>query len=314
MRVCSISVDLDEVHHYLAIHGLTDAQVPAHLVYDVAVPRLLAWAQQLNVPLTLFAVGSDLARSQSRNVLARAVDAGHEIGNHSFEHRYDLTRRTEGEITRDVERANQVIEEATGYTPRGFRAPGYTTTETLYEVLGRAGFLYSSSVFPCFPYYAAKVAAVGLKRALGRKSKSIIDDPRVLSAPTAPYRVGRPYWRRGVGMLELPIQTTPGLRLPFIGTTLTLLGPRGSAWLSRSVVGVEFVNLELHGIDVLGVEDGLHALAAHQYDVRIAAERKLRSLEAAISCFRRAGYHFKTLADFAFQFDLGRHQGQKAAS
>ena len=92
MRVCSVSVDLDEIHHYLAIHGVPDLDVHQHAVYDVAVPRLLDWARARQLPLTLFAVGADLSREENRSVLTRAVAAGHEIGNHSFSHAYDLTR------------------------------------------------------------------------------------------------------------------------------------------------------------------------------------------------------------------------------
>ena len=53
----------------------------------------------------------------------------------------------------------------------------------------------------------------------------MLDTPGVLLSPREPYRVGRPYWRRGQGLLELPIQVTRGPRIHYIGTTLTLAGP-----------------------------------------------------------------------------------------
>ena len=41
MRLCSVSVDLDEIHNYFAIHGLpTTARPEAHAVYDLALWRL----------------------------------------------------------------------------------------------------------------------------------------------------------------------------------------------------------------------------------------------------------------------------------
>lgn len=314
MRLCAVSVDLDEVHHYLAIHGLTEVEANRHAIYDVAVPRLLAWARRNALPLTLFAVGSDLHRGENRRVLREAVDGGHEIGNHSHEHAYAMTRRSKQAVLDDVARASKLIEEATGYSPRGFRAPGYTITQAVYEVLDELGFLYSSSVFPCPPYYAAKLSAIALKRVLGRRSSSILDDPRVLAAPTEPYRVGRPYWKRGVGLLELPIQTTPWLRLPYIGTTLTLAGARGSAWLTRQVLGRPLVNLELHGIDVLGRDDGLAALAPHQYDVRVPVGAKVEALDAAVSTLKGARYRFTTLNEVALGFDSSVQGGQNGAS
>lgn len=314
MPVCAISVDLDEIHNYLAIHGLKDASVNPHAVYDIAMPRLLRWGEQQGLPLTLFAVGSDLQRANNRQMLATAVQEGHEIGNHSFSHAYDLTRKSRSNIAEDIASATRAIEAATGFTPRGFRAPGYTITEEVYRTLDEQRFLYSSSVFPCFPYYGAKIAAIAAKRLFGKRSSSIVDDPRVLLAPTAPYRVGHPYWTRGVGMLEIPIQTTPWLRLPYFGTALTLLGPKGSAWLSRQVAADGLVNLELHGIDVLGSDDGLAALAPHQYDVRVPWQKKFAALDAAVEALRARGYSFATLAEVAMEFDLTALRGQNPAS
>lgn len=311
---CSISVDLDEIHHYLAIHGVPELSVDVHAVYDVAVPRLLDWADHRGIALTLFAVGADLGRERNQRALERAVSRGHEIGNHSYSHAYDLTRQSAQVLEADIQRANRVIEEATGFTPRGFRAPGYTITDTVYRVLDAHGFVYSSSVFPCPSYYAAKACAIGLKRLLGRRSSSVLDDPRVLGAPTAPYRVGRPYWTRGVGVLELPIQTTPGLRLPYIGTSVMGFGPSFARLLTAQLLGLPFVNLELHGVDFLGADDGVQALAAHQYDLRVPVSRKLEALDGALDRLVSEGYRVRTLSEVALAFDLSRHRGQNAGS
>src|SRR5437868_4751404 len=80
----------------------------------------------------------------------------------------------------------------------------------------------------------------------GRPSSAIVDVPEVLRAPTVPYRVGRPYWFRGTGIWEIPVQVTRGAQLPFIGTALAMAGTTGARLLARSVVGLPFVNLELH--------------------------------------------------------------------
>ena len=69
---------------------------------------------------------------------------------------------------------------------------------------------------------AAKDAAISLYSVLGRPSRSVVDTPWVLTAPTEPYRIGTPYYRRGNGLLELPIQVTRGLRLPYFGTPLMM--------------------------------------------------------------------------------------------
>jgi hypothetical protein len=87
--------------------------------------------------------------------------------------------------------------------------------------------------------------------------------------------------------------------LPFIGTTLTLLGPRKARWLTQGVIQSPFVNLELHGIDVLAAQDGLEALVPHQPDVRVILQSKLDSLSEAIGTLKKAGYGFVRLDEAA---------------
>jgi peptidoglycan/xylan/chitin deacetylase (PgdA/CDA1 family) len=302
MRLCAVSVDLDEIPNYFAIHGLDASETGANAVYDVAIARLLELADEERIPLTLFAIGSDLQREKNRDTLRGAHERGHEIANHTLDHRYDLVKLGRDLIARQIEGGIAAIKRATGEAPVGFRAPGYTITDEVFDVLQEIGVRYDSSVFPCPAYWALKATAISVYKARGRPSRSIIDTPNVLRAPTRPYLIGRPYYKRGTGLLELPIQVTPKLRLQFIGTTITMAGPTGARKLAEMCVGEPLVNLELHGIDVLDERDGLEELAPHQIDVRIARERKLAALRAVISVLRDSGYAFTTLRDAADKF------------
>jgi len=303
MRLAAISVDLDEIQNYFQIHGLAAPEGPAaRLVYDVAIGRLRTMAKDAGLPLTLFAIGSDLVRPEAAASLRAAHDAGHEIANHSLDHRYDLVRLDPGKVRDQIRLGADAIARATGARPVGFRAPGYTISDEVFRALAELDVAYDSSVFPCPPYYAAKAAALGAIALRGRASRSILDTPRVLTAPTRPYRVGTPYFRRGHGVLELPIQVTRWVRLPFIGTTLTLAGPDRARALARMCVGEPLVNLELHGIDVLDAADGLEALRPFQPDVRVPLARKLAALHAAYDVLRSAGYAFVTLREAAAAF------------
>ena len=163
--------------------------------------------------------------------------------------------------------------------------------------------MYDSSVFPCVSYYVAKAAALGVIRLRGKRSASILGPPSVLRAPRRPYRVGRPYWRPGKGMLELPIGVTP-LQLPYIGTTLALCGAGGARRLTRQMLGKPLINLELHGFDVADLdEDGLDALAPHRPDLRVRSETKLDALHAAVKIIREAGYTLVSLAEVAHHWN-----------
>lgn len=306
MKLCAVSVDLDEVPCYHAIHGLprpTDDSAQA--VYTRAVPRLGELFTSLGIPATFFVIGRDLEASGVRSAVLDLSRAGHELGNHSHGHRYDLVRLSADVMREEVRAASDALSGVLGQRPVGFRAPGYTITDALFDVLVEEGFAYDSSVFPCPAYYGAKTGAIGLIAARGRSSRSIVDLPTVLLSPADPYFPARPYWRRaalGTSIVELPIGVTRGARLPFIGTTLSLLGPALSRLLARQMVGRPLVNLELHGLDLLDVADGLSALAPHQHDLRVPVPRKAAALRAVVETLRDAGYQFVTLRDAAAAF------------
>lgn len=303
MRLCAVSVDLDEIPNYFAIHGLGAPSGPgATAVYDVALGRLDQLSRAESVPLTLFAIGADLPRAGNADRLAEMRARGHEVANHTLDHRYELSRLPRAEQRRQIHEGALAIERATGARPSGFRAPGYTITDGLFEILSELGYAYDSSVFPCPPYYAAKAAKLAGIRLRGQRSQSILDVPSVLRAPTRPYRVGRPYWTRGSGLLELPVQVTRGPRLPFIGTTLTLARASRARFLTRLVVGEPLVNLELHGIDVLDAEDGFPELSGHQPDARVPHAEKLDALVAVIETLKSAGYSFVRMDEAARAF------------
>src|SRR5690349_14344351 len=115
MRLASLSVDLDEIDCYAAIHGL---ELPedgsAHAVYRSAVPRFEQLFDALELRATFFAIGRDVDDPIAAAALARLQRAGHEIGNHSFEHRYDFSRRSADDQRDDIARGSAAIERATG--------------------------------------------------------------------------------------------------------------------------------------------------------------------------------------------------------
>jgi peptidoglycan/xylan/chitin deacetylase (PgdA/CDA1 family) len=285
----AVSVDLDELRLYRQLHDVPDEGARA-CVYSRAVPRLADWARQRRLALTWFVVGQDLEVPANVEAVRRLAAGGDELACHSYSHLYDLTRRSASEMRSEIERGLRAVQQATGVLPTGFRAPGYAVNDTLLALLQELGLAYDSSVFPCPPYYLAKAAALAKLSLQRKQSRAILDAPDALRAPTRPYRVGRPYWYRGTGILEVPIQVTRKARLPFIGTALTLAGPLGARLLTRGVLGEPFVNLELHGIDALDERDGLSELARHQPDLRIPWAKKLDAIDAAVSLLLEKGY------------------------
>jgi len=290
--ILSVSVDLDEIDAYFAIHGLGEGEArDSRAVMTHAIPRFIELFGSLGVEATFFTVGKSLETDVGARAISDLVAAGHEIANHTQDHRYDLLRLDQGERAEQIEGGARAIEAATGRRPRGFRAPGYNIDDRLFSILEKQGYAYDSSVFPCPPYYGAKAAAMAAMRLRGRKSRSILTMPTVLLAPAEPYRVGRPYFRPARhGLVELPVAVLPYARGPFIGTALSLAGPLASSMLGALMSRRRFVGLELHGIDLLDAADpGMGDLLEHQPDAKIPLSRKTECFRAAITALTRRG-------------------------
>jgi peptidoglycan/xylan/chitin deacetylase (PgdA/CDA1 family) len=133
LKLASISIDLDEVPRYASIHGVeAPAGRGARAVYENCVPRLTNWLDDESIRATFFAIGEDLEHDENRSTIAELHAAGHEIGNHSYHHYYDLTRRAAGDIGDEIQNGAAIIEQSCGKRPWVF-APQATALATCYS-------------------------------------------------------------------------------------------------------------------------------------------------------------------------------------
>ncbi len=308
-RLAALSIDLDALRHYHRIHGLPDPPAAAGLdpVYGEAVERFGELCARLGLRGTAFAVGEELAEPAAAAGAAALARAGHELGNHTFSHDYALTRRSREEIEEEVRRGAQAIAAATGAAPAGFRAPGYTVTAPLLDALRAQGYRYDSSAFPAPPYWLAKAAVMGGLALLGRPSRAILDRPRALLAPRAPYRAdpAEPYRRARAGedaLLELPV-TTGLFGFPLVGTFVATFPPALLGALRAGTARLPLFNLELHGVDLLDASDASPGLAARQRDLRVPAAAKIARIERFVRSL--ADREWVTLEDAARRLGAG---------
>jgi hypothetical protein len=288
----SISIDLDGLGHYAALHGLSPDVAGAAargLVHRVAVPRFTELVEAAGGRGTIFVIGSEVD-SEARAPLEEALRRGHELASHTHSHDYALSRAAPAEIDRELGRAEEVLAGLGARRPFGFRAPGYTLSPALLQALAAREYAYDASIFPAAPYFLAKALKLGWLRLLGRRSAAILDTPRVLLAPRLPYRPDllRPERRGDASLLELPMSVTPGARIPFIGT-FVVLAPwplvRGAYARLR---GEPFLSLELHAVDLLGPEDGLPGeLGRAQPDLKLSLASKLERLRQVLEWVAR---------------------------
>ncbi len=295
-RAAAVNVDVDSLALYYRIHGL-DPGAATDVVWTRGVPRFAELFAELGVKATFFVVAADLETSAAIRGQAEAlVAAGHELASHTWSHPYDLTRRSRADIAEEIRRAGDLLTELRGTPPVGFRAPGYTMTETVFAELSEQGYRYDSSIFPCPPYYLAKAAVLAWMGLRGRRSESILDRPSIMWAKTVPHP--------RAGLLEFPITVLPWLRAPFIGTSLLMMGERGYTfcrpWLSR----VPFVNLEFHGIDLCDLKaDGIDPVLLKQPDLRVPLATKTDLFRRVLTDLRD-GWGLDTLESLANTWSL----------
>jgi peptidoglycan/xylan/chitin deacetylase (PgdA/CDA1 family) len=102
-------------------------------------PALLDLLSKHNVTAIFFMCGTNVRRYPS--IARQVAAAGHEIGNHTDSHPY-FFRCSSAEILREIADAQQSIQDATGITPRLFRAPygvrwfGLRAAQRKFNLLG----------------------------------------------------------------------------------------------------------------------------------------------------------------------------------
>jgi hypothetical protein len=305
--MCAVSIDLDPIPCYYHIHGLGPSPDElAHVVIERALPRFATLLRARGIAATFFVVGGEVdadGDGMVRGQLAELHAAGHELGNHSYSHPYDMARLPDARVADEIGRCDDVLRSITGAPIAGFRAPGYDVSPAMLGELARRGYRYDSSIFPAPGYYAAKAAVMAGLAAIGRASGAVMTNPRALLAPADPYwpALDAP-WKRGQGpMIELPIAVTPRLRLPAIGTTLLVAPPAMRRRIVAAMARRTLFNFELHGIDLADAdEDGIPGeLVARQPDLRIPVDRKLDTIAEILDQIAAGGARFVTLAEAA---------------
>ena len=114
--------------------------------------------------------------------LVRTIVAeGHEIASHGYDHTR-VSSQTSKEFLRDVSRTKEILEDISGESVVGYRAPSFSIgpeTVWAHEALREAGYKYSSSIYPInHDHYGFP------------------------SAPRFPFRFSKD------GILEIPLTTT----------------------------------------------------------------------------------------------------------
>jgi peptidoglycan-N-acetylglucosamine deacetylase len=296
--LASISLDVDNLWSYLKTHG--DAGWESRPTYlPVFSPIVLESLDRLGIRITFFLVGVDATREENVPALRALVTAGHEVGNHSFEHEPWLHLYSREALEQEIERAETAIHSATGQRPIGFRGPGFSWSPDLLEVLSQRDYLYDASTFPTYlgpvarAYYFWSARLPKEERA---KRSYLFGSFQEGLRPNAPYQWGLPGGRR---LLEIPVTTMPVLKVPFHLSYLLYLARYSelamTAYLRTAVALCRTTGLEpsflLHPLDLL---DGTQAPALAFFPgMDLPARRKVTLFERVL---RILGEHFQLVS------------------
>jgi hypothetical protein len=257
--VISLSLDLDNLWTYMKTHGDPGWHLfPTYL--DSVTSIVLELLRTHNLKITFFVVGQDAALERNTKALNAIAAAGHEIGNHSFHHEQWLHLRSRKELEEEIERAEQAIEGATGWRPKGFRGPGYSLSADTLAVLAARGYLYDASTLPTFIGPLARAYYFKESRNLSAEERE--QRNRLFGSFRDGLRPLKPYWWNAGGrrLLEMPVTTIPIVRVPFHQSYLLYLSGfsasvaltyLNAALLLCRVTGTQ-PSFLLHPLDFLG--------------------------------------------------------------
>jgi hypothetical protein len=259
--LASLSLDLDNKWSYMKTRGQPGWEtLPSYL--DILVPRVLQFLKDRNLTITVFIVGLDAAQDRNRDLLRSIAEARHEIGNHSYHHEPWLHLYSREQLETELDKAEQAIERATGIRPIGFRGPGFSFSADVIESLIRRSYLYDASTLPTYlgplarAYYFMQTR---LSEQESKERKNLFGKFSDGTRPTKAY-----CWHTGTGkLIEIPVTTMPGLKLPIHVSYLVYLSSFSPALALAYFKTALYLcrmsetqpSLLLHPLDFLGCDD-----------------------------------------------------------
>ena len=112
------------------------------------VDRILAMLDEYGAHATFFTLGWVAERYPE--LIRRIVAGGHELASHGFAHQR-ATEQNPAAFFSDIQLAKIILEDLTGVEVSGYRAPSFSIgpdNPWAFECIERAGYRYSSSVYP----------------------------------------------------------------------------------------------------------------------------------------------------------------------
>ncbi|MBX3393872.1 MAG: polysaccharide deacetylase family protein [Phycisphaerae bacterium] len=291
----AISIDMDTLSDYARGYGF-QSHLAADPVYTHGLVRFLEILAKHDIRATLFVIARDAMVPAHAAILRHAIEAGHEIANHTMTHPRRLSALSDSGRRREIVEAHDTLCELAGRRIVGFRAPCYDICQKTLRTLERLDYQYDSSVHPSM--IAPVIDLAVLIKSRFRKWDVRPGSYWRLLSPLRPHRI------RQQGILELPLSALPYSRLPFYGTWVQSTGMtvfrKSLSWLRRFSLPLNF---HFHAVELVGLNDtGVDPRFAVHPGMKRDVERRLADVDEMLSAFT-VGYELNTLESMALRFE-----------
>lgn len=146
----ALSIDVEDYFQVAALAPYIDRNDwdRAQCRVERNVDRILGLLDEHRAQATFFTLGWVAERYPQ--LVRRIVAQGHELASHGYGHQR-ATEQSPESFFLDISRAKALLEEISGVQVRGYRAPSFSIGEAniwALEQIERAGYVYSSSIYP----------------------------------------------------------------------------------------------------------------------------------------------------------------------
>ena len=102
-------------------------------------PQLLDLLKKENIKALFFVLGANVASGKNKDIVKRAFDEGHIIGNHAYSHK-NLKKLSEEEIKSEILRTEELIKDFLS-APKLFRPPYGATNSKVNKIIYDLGYM-----------------------------------------------------------------------------------------------------------------------------------------------------------------------------
>jgi hypothetical protein len=213
-RLAIIQVDTDGLWVIFQHFGYCYEEA-RDIMYESSIPRFLELFDTYGIKATFFVVGRDLLYPSRLSLLKTIVKKGHEVANHTMNHAEGFSFLPLKKKKQEIEEAEQIIEGKLGVKIKGFRTPSNDVDAETLKILEEKSYLYDSSILPT--YYGPLLKLLKFASLKISYKNHYLGRPQYGLSPLCPYYPSaKNIWQKGsMKIIEVPITTMPGLRLPF---------------------------------------------------------------------------------------------------